>query len=404
MAEKGILDGIRVIEAATYIFGPAAATVMSDFGAEVIKVERPGTGDPYRYLSYIRPMPVSEVNYCWLLDGRNKKSIALNLARESGRQVLIKLIETADVFITNYQPSVLDKLKLNYEDIKPINERLIYAHATGYGEEGDEIEKPGFDMTALWARSGLMDAVYDAEGQPALSVAGMGDHPSAMTLFGGILLALYQRERTGRGAKVSNSLMANGAWANSCLLQAALCQATPYTRGTRASAFNPMVNHYTSRDGKRFIFCLIQAEKDWPALCRATGRAELIDDARFATGEARVENAAALIKIFDRALAEKDMEEWEAIFAEYELAWSPVSSIEEVARDRQMEANRMFIEMDHPQHGKIKTINSPVFISDAEKVAPRPAPEVGEHTHEILRELGYSEQLIEELLDSKAVG
>lgn len=404
MEEKGILDGIRIIEAATYIFGPAAATVMSDFGAEVIKVERPGMGDPYRYLSYIRPMPVSEMNYCWLLDGRNKKSIALNLADASGRDVLIKLIETADVFITNYQPSVIDKLRLNYEDLKPLNERLIYAHATGYGEAGDEIEKPGFDMTALWARSGLMDAVYDAEGQPALSVAGMGDHPSAMTLFGGIMLALYQRERTGRGAKVSNSLMANGAWANSCLIQAALCSATPYTRGTRSTAFNPMVNHYTSRNGKRFIICLIQADKDWPGLCRATGRADLIADARFATGEARVENAAQLIAILDRALAEKDMEEWEAIFASHELAWSPVSTIEEVARDKQMEANRMFVEMDHPKHGKLKTVNSPLFISDAEKVAPRPAPEVGEHTREILREIGYTEQMIKELLDAKAAG
>ncbi|MEW6209646.1 MAG: CoA transferase, partial [Acidobacteriota bacterium] len=367
-------------------------------------VERPVMGDPYRYLSYIRPMPVSEVNYCWLLDGRNKKSIALNLASESGREVLLKLIGTADVFITNYQPSVLDKLRLNYEDVKPLNERLIYAHATGYGEAGEEIEKPGFDMTALWARSGLMDAVYDAEGQPALSVAGMGDHPSAMTLFSGIMLALYQRERTGRGAKVSNSLMANGAWANSCLIQAALCQATPYERGTRSRAFNPMVNHYTSRDGKRFICCMIQPEKDWPALCRATGLSELIADARFATGEARVENAAALISILDRALAEKDMQEWEAIFAEYELVWSPVSTIEEVARDPQMEANRMFVEMDHPRHGRIKTVNSPIFISDTEKAAPRPAPEVGEHTREILRQLGYAEQAINELLDSKAAG
>jgi formyl-CoA transferase len=349
-------------------------------------------------------MPVSEVNYCFVLDGRNKRSVALNLADAAGRDALLRLVETADVFITNYQPSVLDKLRLNYEDLSPLNPRLIYAQATGYGEQGEEIEKPGFDMTAFWARSGLMDAVHDAMSDPALSVAGMGDHPSAMIVFGAVMLALYQRERTGRGAKVSTSLMASGAWANSCLIQAALCSATEYSRGTRASAFNPLVNHYVSRDQKRFIFCLIQAEKDWPNLCKAIDCAELITDPLYATGEARVENAARLIAVFDRAFAEKDMEAWAEIFAAHDLAWSPVKTIEEVSRDPQMEANQVFVDFDHPQHGRLRTVNSPFFIEGAKKAMPRAAPDVGEHTFEIMRELGFADHQIEEMIKRGAAG
>lgn len=397
----GILSGVRVVEVATYVFAPAAATVMSDFGAEVIKVERPQTGDPYRYLSYLRPMPVAEMNYCWLLDGRNKKSIALNLTEAAGREVLIKLVETADVFITNYQPSVVENLKLRYEDLKPLNERLIYAHATGYGERGAEIEKPGYDMTAYWSRSGLMDAVHDATAEPALSVAGMGDHPSAMILFGAIMLALYNRERTGRGAKVSSSLMASGAWANSCLIQAALCGATEYLRATRAAAYNPMVNHYVTRDGKRFIFCLIQPAKDWPKLCRAIGRPELPDlmnDPRFATLEARIQNVE-LIALLDAVFAQKDMADWIEIFAAHDLAWSQVSTIPEVAQDPQMAANDVFIEFDHPRHGRLKTVNSPLFVEGAEKVTPQPAPEIGQHTREVLQMLGYAEAEIASLIE-----
>lgn len=400
--DNHILSGIRVIEVATYVFAPAAATVMSDFGAEVIKVERPRIGDPYRYLSFVRPMPVAEMNYCWLLDGRNKQSIALDLQTEAGREVLLKLVATADVFITNFQPSVLAHHRLTYEDLQPHNERLIYAQASGYGEAGDEVEKPGYDMTAFWARSGLMNAVHDAGGEPALSVAGMGDHPSAMILFGAIMLALYQRERTGRGAKVSSSLLAAGAWANSCLIQAALCNATAYTRRTRATAFNPLVNHYVTRDGRRFIFCLIQADKDWPNLCRAIGQPELIADPRFAAPEARNANSPALIAILDRAFAQKTMDEWAVIFAERDLAWGPVSTVEDAACDPQMKANDVYLEFDHPQHGPLRTVNSPLSVQGAKKVTPRMAPEIGEQTVEILRMLGYDAQGISELIERGA--
>jgi crotonobetainyl-CoA:carnitine CoA-transferase CaiB-like acyl-CoA transferase len=395
---RGILAGIRVVEVATYVFAPGAATVMSDFGAEVIKVERPGIGDPYRYLSQLRPMPASEMNYCWLLDGRNKRSIVLDLAAAAGREVLLRLVATADVFITNCQRSVLRKLALEYDDLAPLCPRLVYAHATGYGEEGEEVEKPGFDLTAYWARSGLMDSVHSGDAHPGISVAGMGDHPSALALFGAILLALYDRERSGRGAAVSSSLAANGAWANSCLVQAALCGAVRYLPRTRTTPVNPLVNHYVTRDGKRFIFCLIQAEKDWPALARALGLPELLEDGRFATAEARAENAPALVAILDAALARRDMAEWARLFAAHDLTWSPVATVDDVACDPQLAANGAFPDLDHPVHGRIRVVDSPIAVRGRAKTRPRPAPDLGQDTMDVLGMLGYDGSQIADLL------
>ena len=221
----GILSGLRVIECSTYIAGPAAATILSDFGADVIKIERPPYGDPYRYLGQVAGMPVSDQNYCWILDDRNKRSVALDLNDAESRQALVKLIAAADIFITNYQPQLLRKFKLEYADLAAMNPRLIYASITGYGENGDDAEKPGYDATAYWARSGLMFGMHNGDAEPVQSPAGFGDHPTSVTLFAGVVLALYRRQLTGAGSKVSTSLMANGAWANGCAIQAALCGA-----------------------------------------------------------------------------------------------------------------------------------------------------------------------------------
>ena len=222
----GILSGLRVIDCGTYIAGPAAAVVMSDFGADVIKIERPPHGDPYRYLPLVPGMPIGNTDYCWILDGRNKRSLALNLGTPEGRDILIKLVESADVFITNYQPDLTRKFRLTWDDLRPLNDRLIYAYVTGYGELGEGAGQPGYDSTAYWARSGLMSTMRYAGNDPVQSPAGFGDHPTSMALFAGIMMALYERERTGRGTKVSTSLMANGAWSNACQIQAAMCGAT----------------------------------------------------------------------------------------------------------------------------------------------------------------------------------
>ena len=302
---RPVLDGITVLDVGSFIAAPSAATVMGDFGARVIKVE-PTTGDPHRRLQYLPGFPVSEHNYFWLLDSRNKRSLALDLKHPDGRAVLLKLAARADVFVTNLPPPVLVRLRITWGDLKPLNPRLVYAQLTGYGEVGEEAAKPRYDINAWWARSGLMDLVRAAGSPPARSVAGMGDHPTGMALFGAIMLALYQRERTGRGGKVSTSLMANGAWANSSTLQAVLCGATIPEREPREQCRNALINLYQCRDGRWFILTVLREDKDWARFCAAIGRPDFHTDPRFARTEDRHANSVVLVRLLDEVFAARD--------------------------------------------------------------------------------------------------
>ncbi len=390
----GPLAGIRVIDCGTYIAGPAAAVVMSDFGADVIKIERPPYGDPYRYLSLVPGMPVSPQYYCWTLTGRNKRSVALDLNDAAAREALLKIVATADVFITNYQPPLVAKFGLGYSELAALNDRLIYAYLTGYGEAGDESEKPGYDITAYWARSGLMNTMHNADAQPAQSPAGFGDHPTSMALFAGVMLALYRRQITGKGSNVTTSLMANGAWSNACGLQAAMVGAEFLPKRTRETSVNPLVNHYVTRDKKRFLTCCLDPKKDWPNLCHALGNPDLIHDPRFATPELRRENGAGLVAIIDAAVAQKDMASWTGIFRRNDVIWGPVATTQEAASDPQMEANGVYAEIEPG----LRTVANPLTIAGVEKVKPRMAPGVGQHTVEVLRSLGYTDDAIGDLV------
>ncbi|HEV2990992.1 MAG TPA: CoA transferase [Candidatus Angelobacter sp.] len=390
-----LLSGIRVIDCGTYIAGPAAATVMSDFGAEVIKIERPPLGDPYRYLSLLPGMPASDLFYCWILDARNKKSVALDLGKPAGREALLKLVSTADVFITNYQPSLVKKFRLAYEDLQPLNNRLIYAHITGYGDVGSEAEKPGYDATAYYARSGLMNTMHNGDAEPCLSPAGFGDHPTSMTLFGGIMMALYRRTITGHGMKVFTSLAANGAWSHACGIQAALVNAQFAPRTTRKAPSSPLVNHYVTRDQKRFLTCCLDPKKDWCNLARALGRLELVDDPRFLTPELRRTNSAELVAIIDSVVGSRDMAEWVEIFRQNDVIWAPVLSTAEVAQDEQMAANGVFAEIAPG----LRTVNNPLNFADVKKIQPSLAPQIGEHTVEVLRSIGYGTEAIDSLIE-----
>ena len=270
----GLFDDLLVLDCASFIAGPAAGTIMSDFGARVIKIEPPGEGDSYRRLMSVPGMPPAPHDYFWTLDNRNKESLALDLKHPDARPVLEALIRKADVFITNFPGPIRDRLRLRDTDVLPLNDRLIYASLTPYGEDGDEKDRTGYDATAYWARSGLMDSVRASpETEPAVSVPGMGDHPTAVALFGAIMAALYRREKTGKGGAVSTSLLANGLWSNGCWMQAVLCDADFSVRLRRGQR-GALTELYKARCGRWFMLVMLNHTREWPLLVEAIGKPE----------------------------------------------------------------------------------------------------------------------------------
>ena len=399
--EKGIFEGLKVLDCASFIAAPAAATVLSDFGADVIKIEPPGSGDPYRNLPNLPGYPVSQHNFAWMLEARNKRSLALDLSKPDGQAVLHRLAADADVFITNYPPAVRERLGITHAHLAPHNERLIYASFTGYGEKGEEANKPGFDSNAYWARSGLMDLVRaDIDTTPARSIAGMGDHPCAMAFYGAIVTALYKRERTGKGSHVASNLMANGVWAASVLAQAKLCGATFRERRPRERALNAVTNHYKCKDGRWIILSLLNEEKQWPVLARILDRDDLVADERFATKAGRHQRSVELIKIFDEVFATKPLAEWRKLLDGNGLVFGVVGILDDIPHDRQMLDNEVLVPFENDT---MLTINSPIWVDGTRKVQPRRPPGIGEHSDEILRQAGYDEASIRKLRASGAV-
>jgi crotonobetainyl-CoA:carnitine CoA-transferase CaiB-like acyl-CoA transferase len=400
--DDGIFKGLKVLDCASFIAAPAAATVLSDFGADVIKIEPPGAGDPYRNLPNLPGYPRSEHNYAWMIESRNKRSLALDLARPEGKEVLRRLVAEADVFITNFPPQVRARLGIAYADLAPLNERLIYASFTGYGERGEEANKPGFDSSAWWARSGMMDLVRaDEDTTPARSVAGMGDHPCAMALYGAIVTALYKRERSGKGSEVKSNLMANGVWSSSVLAQAKLVGAEFQPRMPRERALNAVANHYRCRDGRWLILSLLNEEKQWPTLTRCLGHEELTDDPRFATKVERHARSVELIGIFDEIFATRDLADWRKTLDGSGLVFGVVGILDDIPNDQQMIDNDVLVPFEN---NTIMTINSPIWVEGSAKIRPRLPPALGEHSDEVLRSVGYDDAAIEALRTSGAVG
>ena len=403
MSKPGVFSGLKVLDAASFIAAPAAATIMADFGADVIKIEPPGEGDAYRNLSFQTGMPVADTDYCWTVDDRNKRSLALDLKRPEARKVVHDLVAGADVFITNYPPPARRRLGIAYDQLSHLNERLIYASLTAYGEHGAEVNKPGFDTTAWWARSGLMDQVRpDARSLPARPIPGMGDHPTALALYGAIVTALFQRERTGKGAHVGSSLMANGVWAGACFVQAGLDGARFIPRPPRSEALNALSNHYRCRDDRWLIIAIGVARhaKVWPLFAATIGRPDLAEDTRFIDRAATIKNAGALVALLDEIFLQRDAEDWMHLLASKGLVVALVARPSDALHDRQMRENGVIV----PLSGGGYTVSSPLWIAGVEKAAATPAPKLGEHSEAILREQGTTEEQIAELRDQGIIG
>lgn len=388
MTER-LFDGLVVLDIASFIAAPVATTILADFGAEVIKVEAPG-GDGYRNLAFGAGMPDTDgKNFGWMCDNHSKKGLCLDLASEGGQEILHKLIAMADVLVTNFPMPVRRKLKLMYDDVKHINDRLIYASLTAYGEEGPESERTGFDSTALYARTGMMDMMRAPGTAPVRSLPGMGDHPTGTALYGAIMTGLYKRERTGKGCHVSTSLVANGMWMNGYYAQAALLGAHVELRPHRDDAPNAMANHYCAKDGRWFILAVLNEAKQAPLLFAALGRPDLADDPRFSDQAARRENSLVLTKIMDQLFAERDWAYWKERFDELGITYGQVAKMEDLAGDGQLRHAGAVVPGGEGFGGEWG-IGTPVFVKDEAKQAPFEAPGVGQHNEAICQELGYS--------------
>ena len=389
---EGIFADLKVIDCASWIAGPAAATILSDFGADVIKIEPPGPGDPWRALS---PVPGKATDYYWQLTARNKRSLAINLKHDEGLAALYRLVAAADVFVTNFPLPVRDRLKIAPAHLLPLNPRLIYASMTAYGETGAEAARTGYDATAYWARTGLMDMVRATEDtEPTRSAPGMGDHPTATGLYAAIVTALYRREKTGKGGIAQSSLLQNGLWANACFIQSRLFGEHVELRAPRAVAPNAVANHYRCRDGRWFIMALHNEQRQMRNFLIAIGREDLAEDPRFATRAARQEHAAEMVKLLDDVFAQRDLADWKKILNEAGVTFEAAALVNETSDDAHLQDVGGLAPF---ADGKGLTVLSPFHIDGETKVAPRRAPAVGQHSEEVLREAGYSAEDIERL-------
>ncbi len=388
--------GLKVIDVASWIAGPVAATILADYGADVVKVEMPGVGDGYRALAAAPGMPASEINYMWMMDARNKRSVTLNLKDPRGKAILIHLIEDCDVYVTNQPMPMRRALGLTYADLAQVNPRMIYASLTAYGEDGPERDREGFDLVAYWARTGLMDQVRTGDVEPAQSLPGMGDHPSAVALYASIVTALYRRERTGIGGEVHTSLLANGLWAAGCVAQAKLAGAdfSGWRSTTRMALTRPM---YRAADGRWLQFTMVRTPAEIEALLGCLGLGGMLNDNRFSTPEARLANGVQLVEHMRDAISRQTSIQWLAAFREAKVPGALMGTLDDLITDPQLPLNGMTVTTKTAVSDSTPVINHPVNLRGVARQPIGPAPDLGEHTDEVLGKLGIASADIRQL-------
>src|ERR1700744_1648271 len=387
MASDNIFSGLKVVELASFIAGHRAAVILSDFGADVVK-EEPPTGDTWRIGHKIPLQPQAREAYQFHLANRNKRSLALDLKSPSSQQVLEKLVNWADVFIVNTPHPARKKLKLEYDDVAQWNPRLIYADLTGFGEKGLDATLPGFDITAYWARSGLLSMTRDAGSPPTWPVAGSGDNATAVCVYAAIATALYRRERTGKGSYVTTSLLAAGVWSASVFIQAALCGASFYGLHDRAHPANAAFNVYRSSDGTWFV--LVVTPDKVSAVLTALGREDILTDPRFSNPAKLEQNRPQLTAMLDEIFGSQPMSHWYEVFNGVHVPFGAVREPQEVVNDPQLRANDIVVPLEGAGEKLASTISSAIQVPGVTKVPAKRAPRIGEHNEEVLKELGFT--------------
>ena len=400
MANDNIFSGLKVVDFASFIAGPSAAVILSDFGADVLKVEPPA-GELWRVGHKIPPQPQAKDAYPWHLANRNKRGMTLDLKSPSAKQVLERLVKWADVLIVNTPHPARKKLGLEYEDVVGWNPRLIYADLTGFGEKGPDANLPGFDITSYWARSGLLSMTRDAGAAPTWPVAGSGDNASAVGLYSAIVTALYRRERTGKGSHVTTSLLAEGIWSASVSIQAALCDAKFFGLHDRKNPANAAMNVYRSADDTWFIL-LVTPDK-LTAVAKAIDRTDLLTDPRFSDPAKLVKNMPQLTAILDEVFSSQPMSHWYEVFNGVHVTFGAVRGPQEVINDPQLRVNEIVVPLEGAGGKLTLTVSSPIQVHGVTKRTARRAPELGEHNDEILKDLGFDAKTIDSLRVSGAV-
>ncbi len=405
---KGPLEGIRAVECTQWIQGPMVGVMLADLGADVIKVEDPGVGDGTRgWLQTGHGAQTHKVerNYIFEACNRGKKSITLNLRTEKGREILYELVKRADVFLHNWRAdSVAKRLRADYETLSKINPQLIYSHASGWGPEGPISELPAYDLGAE-ARSGLMHLCREPEGSPLVFPGGIGDIIGSITGVVGILAGLLARGRIGKGQKVDTSLIGSLLQVITLEICSSGIAGEEYPLRTRSRLGNPLYNNYPCGDGKWLTFCMTQPDKYWHNFCEALGVPELENDPRFTNLTVRAENAVGLIRLLDARLATKTRDEWIDQFqtSNVDLIYAPVQTIPEVLEDPQVLANDYVVDLQHPNFGTVKVPGIPHKFSETPAGSREAAPELGQHTEEILLEIGHTWEDIVGLKDGGVI-
>lgn len=394
-----LLQGLKVVEFASYIAAPGAAGILADWGAQVIKVERP-EGDPMRNVFGDAKSALSG-NPTFGLDNRGKRAVVLDTSTPLGREALTRLANDADIFLTNVRPASLKRAGLDDETLRAVNPRLIYAVVTGYGLEGPDAAKPGFDVTAFWSRAGVAHMHAPKGTDPFILRTGVGDHTTSLATVAAILAAVYEREKTGVGRLVQTSLLATGVYAVGSDMAVQLAFGKLASNKPRSAPFDPVANFYKSRDGHWFVINPRGGGNDWKLLSAACGRPDLPEDARFLTGRLRKDNSPVLVAEFDKAFGALDFDEIARRLDEVDLVWAPVQTPAQVAADPQVAAAGALVDVEDGQGGFYRSPAAPARFPGADARVRPAAPSLGQHTREVLAEVGYSNVEIDAMFASK---
>ena len=402
----GPLDGIRVIEVSSWMFIPSAGAILVDWGAEVLKIEHPETGDPQRGLvtSGLLPGGSDGVNFMMEQPNHGKQSLAIDISKPDGRDALLKLVATADVFLTNYMPKVRRKLGIDTDDIRAANPDIIIARGSGQGPKGPDAEKGGYDGASFWARGGVASVMPERDGWPSGQPApAFGDVMGGLSTAGAIAAALVKRERTGEPSVVDVSLLATAMWQISPLVVASkLFGFSKIPQGDRTQSPNPVVGAYRTADDRFISLILLQSDKFWDDFVTRLGVPEMATDPRFADSAARAQNSAACIALLDEAFGAHPLSHWREVLDDFDGVWAPFQTLDELYEDPQVVANGYLPTMTAANGQDVQLVASPAQF-DEQAVEMTRCPEHGEHTETALLAAGFEWDQIAAMKESGAI-